>query len=113
MEHRLVIARRRLGVGIGAVVVIAACAYLALPGFAEALSYLLPTLVLLAALAARRYPGERTLLAIIGERGRHRVRSRIAAIAPRFRPRARVPRGGALIAASLAVRPPPLTTAIA
>ena len=112
MGYRLVIARRRLGVGIGAVAVIAACTYLALPGFAEAISFLLPALVLLATLAARRYPGERALLAMIGERGGRRVRSPIA-IAPRFRPRALVPRGGALIAASLAVRPPPLTTAIA
>ena len=75
------------------------------------LLFLLPALSLAIALLARRYPGERRLLAL-RRREPHvrwpRPRSSVSV-------RARVPllavRGGLLIARSLAVRPPPLTLA--
>jgi hypothetical protein len=66
-----------------------------------------PALALAAVLLARRYPGERLLLAATTRR---RGRRRRAALAlPPLRPLLlRVPRGGLLMAAQLAVRPPPL-----
>ncbi|HEX4563369.1 MAG TPA: hypothetical protein VH115_02845 [Solirubrobacteraceae bacterium] len=72
----------------------------------HALLYLLPALLLLIALRARRYPGERSLLALIARR---RPRRRIAIFARRYRPapRATLARGGALLGEALAVRPPP------
>jgi len=102
--------RRALAFVLGAAVLLAACCGFVLPSFAEAMSYLLPALLLLAALAARRYPGERALLAMMGGARRRHRRARAAARSP-SRPRALLPRGGALIATSLAVRPPPLATA--
>jgi hypothetical protein len=72
----------------------------------EALAYLLPALGLLVVLHARRYPGERALLAAIAPSPR-----RSAPGQPRRRWKAPLrvmfPRGGRLIACSLAVRPPP------
>ena len=76
------------------------------------LAYLLPALMLLLVLALRRYPGERALLAAIDRR---RASPRYAplrsTVPPRDRPRALLPRGGRLIAAALAVRPPPAVPA--
>jgi hypothetical protein len=66
-----------------------------------------PALALAAALFARRYPGERLLLA----KGTRRRTPRLwpARVLAPLRPTlARVPRGGLLIASELAVRPPPL-----
>jgi hypothetical protein len=73
---------------------------------ATMLLYLLPALALAVPLLLRRYPGERRLLALIAGRSepRRRAGARTTATA---RPRALVPRGGLLIACSLAVRPPP------
>jgi hypothetical protein len=102
--------RRALAFVLGAAVLLAVCSGFVLPAFAEAMSYLLPALLLLAALAARRYPGERALLAMVG-RARRRHQHARAAAPSQSRPRALLPRGGALIATSLAVRPPPLATA--
>jgi hypothetical protein len=73
----------------------------------QAFAYLLPALVLLLALLARRYPGERALARIARRRARPRRRPRAAVLAHHTRPRVSLPRGGRLIAASLAVRPPP------
>jgi hypothetical protein len=72
------------------------------------LLYLLPVLSLALSLALRRYPGERVVLALAA-RGRRRRRrpARGTANRPALAPRALVPRGGLLIGASLAVRPPP------
>jgi hypothetical protein len=108
MTNRLVIDRRRLTLMIGAVALLGLGAYWALPGLSDAISYLLPALLLMAALAARRYPGERALLAMMRKTrsGPRRVAARD--IRRHARPRALVPRGGALIAFALAVRPPPL-----
>jgi hypothetical protein len=77
------------------------------PGMLEALTYLLPALMLVLVLLARRYPGERTLLGLISRRRPGPRRDRARVLAPRTRPRAILPRGGQLIASSLAVRPPP------
>jgi hypothetical protein len=70
------------------------------------LLYLVPLLVLLVPLLARRYPGERLLL---GVARRRRTPRAVRVLAPPARkPRAALPSGGRLIAAGLAVRPPPL-----
>jgi hypothetical protein len=72
----------------------------------HAILYLLPAVVLAIPLLARRYPGERALLAL------RRV-ERAPWPRPRSSARARrrvvqlVVRGGRLIGCSLAVRPPP------
>jgi hypothetical protein len=106
MRNRLGLDRRALAFVLGAAALLAVCSGFVLPAFAEAMSYLLPALLLLAALAARRYPGEQALLAVMGRARRRHQRARAAARSP-SRPRAMLPRGGALIATSLAVRPPP------
>jgi hypothetical protein len=83
----------------------------AAPGLLDALPYLLPPLMLLGALVARRYPGERALLGWIAG-NRHQRRRLDGARGVRVaRPRATIPRGGCLIASSLAVRPPPVAGA--
>jgi hypothetical protein len=71
------------------------------------LLYLLPALTLALVLLARRYPGERALLALRGER--RAVRRRRAPLrVPTPRPAVLIlARGGLLLARSLAVRPPP------
>ena|ERR1700730_14415238 len=104
MAERSVITRRRLLLGVAAILLLGIAAPGAPPGLADALTYLLPALLLLLALAARRYPGERALLTLM-VRGRRRAR--LDALLPRAHPRALLPRGGRLIATSLAVRPPP------
>jgi hypothetical protein len=73
---------------------------------ASMLLYLLPALALAAPLILCRYPGERRLLALVAARSKPRrpPSARPASPAPA---RALVPRGGLLIACSLAVRPPP------
>jgi len=73
----------------------------------QSLLCIAPALALAVVLFARRYPGERLLLAA-GTRRRTR-RLRPARVLVPLRPTlARVPRGGLLIASELAVRPPPL-----
>lgn len=66
----------------------------------------LPALVLPLLLVLRRYPGERILVVLSSARSR---RPRIAPALARWRarPRGELPRGGLLLACSLAVRPPP------
>jgi hypothetical protein len=73
----------------------------------QALAYLLPALLLLSALWARRYPGERALLAAIVAPGPGSGSGADAARQTAPALRALLPRGGRLIACSLAVRPPP------
>jgi hypothetical protein len=101
---------RQLALGACALIVLAAALLGKLPELAQALVYLLPALLLLAAVALRRYPGERTLLALIGTRPHRPRRRRQPTRLPDRRPRAMLPRGARLIAFSLAVRPPPLRT---
>ena len=71
-----------------------------------ALLYLVPALLLVTLLVLRRYPGERRLVAAVEARRARRAAHTIPA-PPRVLRRARVPRGGLLIASALAVRPPP------
>jgi hypothetical protein len=85
-----------------------------LPGLLDAVPYLLPVLLMLTALALRRYPGEAVLVALI-QRGSRCSRRRRASRRPAGHPRgphALVPRGGALLGCSLAVRPPPAVAAL-
>lgn len=78
-------------------------------GLWEGMLYLLPALLLLAVLLARRYPGERLLLALAGRSAR-RVRVRVAAALRRIE--LPVPHGGRLLAVSLAGRAPPPLAAL-
>jgi hypothetical protein len=66
----------------------------------------LPTLVLLVLLALRRYPGERILMVLCEARRQRGQRPR-SSVSFAGRPGIAVPRGGLLLACSLAVRPPP------
>jgi hypothetical protein len=90
-----------------ALAVLAALA-LAAVGLADptALLFSAPLLAVLVPLLARRYPGERLLLR--ATRIRRRPRPVRVLAPPARKPRATLPTGGRLIAAGLAVRPPPL-----
>jgi hypothetical protein len=101
------IIRRRLALIAAAAALLALAASGALPGLVDAFTYLLPPLLLLLALVARRYPGERALLTLIAGDRDERRKTDVGLLSGRARPRAMVPRGGRLIASSLAVRPPP------
>jgi len=72
----------------------------------HALLCLLPALALALPLLARRYPGERVLLALRRSEPAQWPRPRSSAPA-RARVVSRIVRGGRLIGSSLAVRPPP------
>jgi len=96
-------------VGAGVFVLAGVLALSLSGGMVDALAYLLPALLLLLAVAARRYPGERALLALLERRQRRRRDS--DSVVCVSRPRALLPRGGRLIASSLAVRPPPASRA--
>jgi hypothetical protein len=103
-----IVARRpRVGPVVLALALTPVLAYGAVHGLGEALAYMLPPLLLLAAFVLRRYPGERTLLALMRPRHRSRLRDGTAPLAPRRGPRVVGPRGGELLARRLAVRPPP------
>ena len=67
----------------------------------------LPALVLPAMLALRRYPGE-TMLLQLAPRAKRRRRAETRRARTSRDAAAAVPRGGLLLACSLAVRPPPL-----
>jgi hypothetical protein len=89
------------------IVSVLALACCALEGFGgDGLLWMLPALLLGLVLLARRYPGERLLVAACTSRRvpwrRARSQSRRSA-----RPAATIARGGLLLACSLAVRPPP------
>jgi len=96
-------------VGAGVFVLAGVLALSLSGGMVDALAYLLPALLLLLAVAARRYPGERALLALLERRQRRRRDS--DSVVCVSRPRALLPRGGRLIASSLAVLPPPASRA--
>jgi hypothetical protein len=103
-----VIRRPRRLLCLAGIALAAAAAYRIAPGSGQALAYLSPALLLLLALAARRYPGERALVALMAAHAGTRRRG-LSDRPPRVSgPRALLPRGGRLIAASLAVRPPPV-----
>jgi hypothetical protein len=85
---------------------------LLLPGMETGVLFLSPAIVLLASLLTGHYVGEQSL-ARFAAASRPR-RSRATACAPAGaarRLRAQMPRGGRLVATSLAVRPPPLLLA--
>jgi len=69
----------------------------------------LPALVLPAMFLLRRYPGARMLAVLSQARRRCRARPR-SSMPLASRPEAAVPRGGLLLARSLAVRPPPVSS---
>lgn len=99
-------ARRDLLVVLGAcLLALAAAAAQSVVGLDTGLLFLAPALVMALPLLAGRYPGERRL----GTVSRPRRRRAVRVMAPgALRGLGRVlPRGGGLIAASLAVRPPP------
>jgi hypothetical protein len=78
---------------------------------AEGLLYVAPALALACLLLARRYPGERLLIALRPQERRRRARVRATRMtgAPIA---LGMPRGGLLMARSLAVRPPPLALGV-
>jgi len=76
----------------------------------DVLLLLAPALALLCALLAGAYPGERTILTLATLAARRPPacrRHRCAVSAHRPRPAAQLPRGGRLVAAAIAARPPP------
>ena len=86
---------------------------LAVPGLETGILFLSPAIVLLALLRTGHYVGEEQLdrlCAAWQQRLPRRARGARGPLAPR--PRALMPRGGGLVATSLAVRPPPLLTAV-
>jgi hypothetical protein len=85
---------------------------LIVPGLEVGVLFLAPAIVLLASLLTGRYVGEerlRRLAAAFRPNRRRRLPTAAARIA---RPRALMPRGGRLVGASLAVRPPPRLSAV-
>jgi hypothetical protein len=98
------VARRLVSLGL----LVAVAGGLVLTGSTTPLLFLAPWLLVLAPLLAGRYVGERSLLRMArAVRRRPPARRAASRPAPR-RPTVRgLPRGGRLIACSLAVRPPP------
>ena len=102
--------RAHQGVALAGGMIVMACLCLAhLPGLGAGLAYLGPALFAFLLLWLGRYPGEKAMLAFIAPSPLRRARI-IGAHCPR-RP-ARMPRGGALLAAALAGRAPPLSTGL-
>jgi len=87
-------------------VLVAALVGLGLGSHEPGLLYLAPALLLLAALACDRYPGERLFTALTGAH-RPRLSRAGSAPAPLALPPRSFPRGGALLALGLAGRGPP------
>jgi fatty acid desaturase len=88
-------------------------AALVLPGLETGVLFLAPAIVVLSLLLTGHYVGEQQLHRLAAawqQRRPPRERSARAPL-PR-RPRALMPRGGRLVATSLAVRPPPLLPAV-
>ena len=87
---------------------------LTVPGLEVGVLFLSPAIILLASLMTGRYVGEERLHRLAAAYGPSRRRRRPPAVAVTHlpRPRAALPRGGRLVATSLAVRPPPLHLAV-
>jgi hypothetical protein len=81
-------------------------------GYEDLLAYAAPALVLAFALVRGHYPGEDRLVRLARRPARRPLRRRSAPRPRHFLARRVMPRGGRLIAASLAVRPPPRLGAI-
>ena len=82
---------------------------LIVPGIDVGVLFLSPAIVLLASLLSGRYVGEDRLSRLAAAFRPHARRRRPRAAAPARRPSRHLPmpRGGSLLATSLAVRPPP------
>jgi hypothetical protein len=94
---------------IAATFALACCAANGFGG--DGLLCLLPALLFALTLLARRYPGERMLVAAHAARNARWPRARSSARTQR-RTIATIARGGQLLARSLAVRPPPRALAL-
>ena len=91
-----------------AVALAAFAAALLVPGMETGVLFLSPAIVMLAMLCTGMYVGEERLARLAAAwQERCPRRPRPAGLIPPLRPRALVPRGGRLVATSLAVRPPP------
>jgi len=83
-------------------------AALVVPGMETGVLFLSPAIVLLASLLTGHYVGEERLGRLVAAFRQHRSRHvRVASGPVPRRLRALMPRGGRLVATSLAVRPPP------
>jgi hypothetical protein len=80
---------------------------LELLGVEAAMAYLAPALLILLPLLSGRYPGDEALVRVAGRRSRPARRPLQALPLRRRRAGALLPRGGRLVAASLAGRGPP------
>jgi hypothetical protein len=88
-------------------------AALAVPGLETGVLFLSPAIVVLALLLGGHYVGEQQLGRLAAAwRQRRPRRGRVERSPLPRRPRALMPRGGRLVATSLAVRPPPLLHAV-
>jgi hypothetical protein len=85
---------------------------LAVPGLETGILFLSPAIVLLALLRSGHYVGEEQLDRLCAAWQQQPPRRRVARSPLPGRPRALMPRGGRLVATSLAVRPPPLLTTL-
>ncbi len=85
-----------------------------LPGMETGVLFLSPAIVLLASLLTGRYVGEDRLARLAAARRppRRRLQARAPAPSAAANRRALMPRGGRLVATSLAVRPPPALLAV-
>jgi hypothetical protein len=101
---------RRLRIALLVAAVAAFAVALLVPGLEHGIVFLSPAIVLLASLLSGHYVGERQLERFVAAHGARRPRAAAPPALAR-RPRTRMPRGGRLVATSLAVRPPPLLTA--
>jgi hypothetical protein len=96
-----------------AVALAAFAAALVVPGLETGVLFLSPAIVMLALLLSGHYVGEAQLRRLaIGWQQRSPRRARGARHSLPRRPRALMPRGGRLVATSLAVRPPPLLATV-
>lgn len=82
-------------------------ALLALTGAEHALLFLAPALLIAIPLLGGRYVGEELIARLVRRRGRRRPRPVRALVARRAAAAPVAPRGAALLALGLAVRPPP------
>jgi fatty acid desaturase len=98
---------RRVRIALLAVALAAFPAALLVPGMETGILLLSPAIVLLALLLTGHYVGEERLHRLAVAVRRRAPRRTRAARRPLPRPRAAMPRGGRLVATSLAVRPPP------
>ena len=99
---------RRVRIALLAVALAAFPAALLVPGMETGLLILSPAIFLLASLLSGHYVGERSLHRLAAAVRSRRPRRARSTDRPLPRPRALMPRGGRLVATSLAVRPPPL-----